>query len=146
MRGPHRQLRPFLRLTAAATLVVWLTALGFCTASDTPAIGRDNPAKDTCSDRCNKEHSSAPAKPACPSNCAPCDTLKTALLGATALKVMPPTLSVIHASPLVTLAFDAQIVPPTASVFRHARLRERVFTPEVCLGPAFRSHAPPSLA
>jgi hypothetical protein len=32
---------------------------------------------------------------------------------------------------------------PEARFDRHARSREWVFTPEVCLGPAFRSHAPP---
>ena len=45
----------------------------------------------------------------------------------------------------VVLALDATEVQPKASFSRQVRTRDWVFTPEVCLGPAFRSLAPPSL-
>ena len=38
------------------------------------------------------------------------------------------------------------IQPDAAPFLRHAIERDGVFTPEVCLGPAHRSHAPPFFA
>jgi hypothetical protein len=43
----------------------------------------------------------------------------------------------------VVLALDATATQPQAAFDRQAHSREWTFTPEVCLGPAFRSLAPP---
>ena len=37
------------------------------------------------------------------------------------------------------------LAAPNCEAVRQAKPRDGVFTPEVCLGPAHRSHAPPSL-
>jgi hypothetical protein len=40
-------------------------------------------------------------------------------------------------------AHHLSLLAPQALPARQTKRREWVFTPEVCLGPAFRSHAPP---
>ena len=152
MHSSQRILQPWLRFTAAATLGVWLAAVAFCTASDTVVAASESHAKPDCSgsasppDCCHKSSPSSPAKPLCPSNCAPCKVLKTALMGTPDARVIPPTGIALRAVVPFAPAFDVDFHPPTASIFRQARHRDWAFTPEVCLGPAFRSHAPPSLA
>ena len=42
-----------------------------------------------------------------------------------------------------SLDLDATATQPQAAFDRQAHSREWTFTPEVCLGPAFRSLAPP---
>ena len=59
-----------------------------------------------------------------------------------------PTLTVfqthtLYLLPSFVLALDAAEARPQAAFGRQAHLREWTFTPEVCLGPAFRSLAPP---
>lgn len=44
---------------------------------------------------------------------------------------------------LSPLALDEAEIQPQAAFALQVRSPERVFTPEVCLGPAFRSLAPP---
>jgi len=70
--------------------------------------------------------------------------VKSALLGGSSAKLNPPTPAVLYTLPLIALALDSQFDQPTASLFRHARPHDWVFTPEVSLGSACRSHAPPS--
>ena len=144
-------MRPWLRFAAAATLGVWLAAVGLCTTSDTLAAGAESHAKPACTDSapvpdcCHKSAPSSPAKQPCSSDCAPCKVLKTALLGTTDARVIPLLGIALCALVPFAPAFDAGFQPSTASVFRQAQHREWTFTPEVCLGPAFRSLAPPSL-
>jgi len=45
----------------------------------------------------------------------------------------------------VAFALNKAETRPQAAFTLRVRSREWVFTPEVCLGPAFRSHAPPFL-
>ena len=45
----------------------------------------------------------------------------------------------------ISLALDATETQPKAAFFGQSRTRDWTFTPEVCLGPAFRSLAPPFL-
>jgi hypothetical protein len=45
----------------------------------------------------------------------------------------------------LSLALDATEGQPEAAFFRQSGTHDWVFTPEVCLGPAFRSLAPPFL-
>lgn len=154
MRFGQRQMSRVFRLMAAIALVGWLGATTFCTLAGSgfliaQSVGSTKVAcaeAGKCAKHCDKESPSSPSKPACPPGNNICSVIKTALLGGPAAELIPPTVSVLYTLPLVALALGSQLDQPTTSVFRQARLRDWVFTPEVYLGPAFRSHAPPSLA
>ncbi|HWC61899.1 MAG TPA: hypothetical protein VHC44_19585, partial [Verrucomicrobiae bacterium] len=74
---------------------------------------------------------------------ASCDTLKTALTGSNASPVVTRDFPLLYTLPPTALALVTTAIEPAASFSRHASSRKWVFTPELSLGPAFRSHAPP---
>lgn len=75
---------------------------------------------------------------------ASCDTLKTALSGNAAPLLVTPDFSVLYSlAPLAQLS-DA-MMERNALISRQPPDREMRSTPEVYLGPAFRSQAPPVL-
>jgi hypothetical protein len=69
--------------------------------------------------------------------------LKIALHSAPTHELALPDFHVLYVLPVGVAALNAGLDQPTASVFRQDRLGDWVFTPEVSLGPACRSHAPP---
>ena len=149
MRQHYLQLNLSLRVLAAMTLVLWLAEMTFCAWGETVSVGSESSAvacavADSCGGHCDTESPSSPSKPVCPPDSSACQAVKSALLGGSEAKLNPPTPSVLYMLPLVALAFESQFDQPTASLFRHVRPRHWVFTPEVSLGPAFRSLAPPS--
>jgi hypothetical protein len=75
-----------------------------------------------------------------------CSTIQ-ALIPTMTPVVIPKTVSqpVLNISPLCAARQHMFAAPPSETL-RQAKPRDWVFTPEVCLGPAFRSLAPPSLA
>lgn len=73
-----------------------------------------------------------------------CSTLKATLPSAKALVLLKP---VFYPIPFLSdrrEAGKAEIDTSHGFQYRQAKPPEWVFTPEVCLGPAFRSHAPPA--
>lgn len=72
-----------------------------------------------------------------------CSTLKNLASTSTTLTHITPEFAVLYVLAPFALAHDAIATEPNASNFRETNHRDRVFTPEVSLGPAFRSLAPP---
>jgi hypothetical protein len=134
---------PLIRIFAACALFVWLAALTFCSMecnlghshsdkSDTEhavSSPHDTPSPD--SDNHDKHDDSL------------CVSLKTSVHTTNGFVFSKPDfgcgLALSFASPSQPLA--ATDIKPLIS--RQPPDRQRVFTPEVSLGPAFRSHAPP---
>lgn len=83
------------------------------------------------------------ATPTSPASTSKCQALKTMLAG-DALTLPVPQLQTHYLLGPITVALDGIETEPEAS-FRQAKARPWVFTPEVFLGPAFRSLAPPML-
>ena len=138
---------PLLRWFAAATLVLWIGAnvlcqshclLGPCADSD----DADHHALEMADSHHGDEQAPQPGHQD-GSEPAACQTLKSALLGSSPSQPLAPHFAVLYVLAPALLTFDATDIQTTPSFSRQARLREWVFTPEVCLGPAFRSHAPP---
>ena len=148
MRLRQTTLSPLLRSLAALALVVFVAAQAMCFVHCNFGGGHGDKAQPSCHG--SPQHATShdgddDSAPSTPSPTAACSTLKTMLAGgdAPALTAFQPhTLYLL--SPVV-LALDATEVQPKASFSRQVRTRDWVFTPEVCLGPAFRSLAPPSL-
>src|SRR5581483_11063547 len=146
MRSRDMILRPLLRWMAVLTLLVWTGAQALCqvhclsgTCQDEPgAAGRV--AEKASTSQHGDEHSPHHHDD---SSDAACDTLKTALTGNTSSPVVTPDFSLLYALAPAVLALDTTAIESAAAFSRDARSHVWVFTPEVCLGPAFRSHAPP---
>lgn len=75
-----------------------------------------------------------------------CSTLTATAQIATPFAIAKPLLQPLNFLCTVLQARDPMLAAPEAKPLRQAKDRDWVFTPVVCLGPAFRSLAPPSLA
>ena len=145
MKSSSAKLNPFLRFAAAGTLLVWLSAVAMCQAH-------------CCGDNCgNDDH--AGAKIALHNSAAnshdgdkdnhhddsACLTLKSALQSNHGIALVKPDFHFLYSMALVTLAPDPAAIEPVTTLRQNGRC-DWAFTPEVCLGPALHSLAPPSLA
>ena len=146
---------PVHRWFAAMTLLVWIGAQALCQShclleacgneSDAVDHHATDHATDVSKSHHGDEHSSPPGDQDNSGESSACQTLKTALTGSGSPPLVATHFPLLYALAPVALPLDATATEPLASFSRQARLREWVFTPEVCLGPAFHSHAPPVL-
>jgi hypothetical protein len=141
VRQKQKSLRPLLRELAALTLVVFVAAQAACIIHCHFEGGHGTAGKPSC-------HGTAQAKPSPgkhvpPAPSSSCATLKSLLAGDDAYTLAAPVLQLVH---FVLLTWDALKASEQESALAHSRqplTRDWAFTPEVCLGPAFRSLAPP---
>jgi hypothetical protein len=71
-----------------------------------------------------------------------CDSLHSTCLTSTTEKIVKPDFAAFIVS-WFSAAAEIETCLPEAPASRQPPDRKWVFTPEVCLGPAFRCHAPP---
>ena len=139
-------LSPLLRSLAGATLLVWLAAWVFCSVDCCAGDSDSQPGHhDEQATASQHDHDQAPdSDNHSGHDDSACTTLKTLVPTASNLVLLKPdfgfcTLSFVSPPQMLTVA---QIETP---ISRQPPDREWLLTPEVCLGPAFRSHAPPVL-
>jgi hypothetical protein len=140
------KLSPVLRSLAATTLFVWVGALLLCQSeccSGTDDETTNEPAHHhpglTAHSRGHHDHT--PAQQHHDEN-AFCLSVKSLLYSDTGVSHFKPVFQSLYALPSEpgSLQTETRAVTPA---FRQAKPADFVFTPEVCLGPAFRSLAPP---
>jgi hypothetical protein len=148
MRSHKKTMKPLLRPFAAAALFVWLVAQVLCTAHCNFGFGHGDSEHASC-------HGSSPSQAHHDDRNSPgpthkgsstssaCLTLKSALFDGKASALLIPEFQFGYALPWFAPAIEATQTELVAPFSRQARPRDWVFTPEVCLGPAFRSNAPP---
>ena len=135
------------RLCAVLWLVGWVAALCACTLNCGAVVCDDSKQCHTASlEVGNHEHhgdASAPEKRSSPEQF--CSSLQSAVWPSANPLIFKPA-----GCPVLTSAFAAwplfdftDLQPPS---LRQIKTREWLFTPEVYLGPAFRSLAPPILS
>ena len=151
MRSRQTTFSPLLRSFAAGVLLVWVAAQVLCFAHCNFGVGHGSSEQPSC-------HASAPSPahhedgdssgPAHhdSSASAACSTLKSALVGSGSVALVQPDFHLLYTLAPVALMLDMTAAAPTSPSSRQAKARDWVFTPEVCLGPAHRSHAPPFLS
>ena len=140
-----RKLQPFWRITAFVTLILWATALGVCSAHC--ALGQTR----------HGGNNSAEALPPCHGGPAPADsdsnsskatsfciTIKTLYSAGADVALNPPDTLALFQPMFAVLSVTEITFTPNAQLLRHTHPPNFVFTPEVYLGPAFRTHAPPT--
>ena len=149
MRSRPKTLSPLFRSLAAAVLMVFAAAQALCFVHCNFGGGHGDKAQPSChgSPQTTASHDDhdGPA-PSTPAATTTCSTLKTMLAGADAPPLVAPQLHTLYLLAPIALALDATETQPDASFFRQAGTGDWVFTPLVCLGPAFRSLAPPALS
>jgi hypothetical protein len=135
-----------LRLCAAVWLLAWIAASGFCALEpvfDQAESGAHHHADQTAapsSEDSNHSHDSDKndgAEHSC------CTSLTAAPQFASSAIFTKPDFGKSLPLSFLWLAQTLTFVQPEAPAMRQSPDRQWVFTPEVCLGPAFRSHAPP---
>lgn len=153
MRSRPTTFSPLLRSLAAVTLLVWVVAQACCFAHCNFGVSMGGSGKSSCHDSAlTKGQPDEGGGSCCPKNrdrstgvvCA--TMMKSALAGETPAILVQPDLHLLHDLVPFALMLDATATEPTASFFRQATPLDWAITPELCLGPAHRSHAPPSLA
>lgn len=137
------------RFIAAATLFVWVAALLSCTThcAGISFGSHDNePGQPSChASGKTDRHSEEPSTPCKESSFGwSCLTLKSALVDGKVPILTQPDLPLLYTSAPFLVVLRTALGDGASVVFRQAQRRDWVFTPEVCLGPAFQSLAPPS--
>ncbi len=146
MRLGQTILSPWLRSLAAFALVVFIAAQTMCFIHCHFGGGHGNSdAQPSCHGPQAKAAHDDQDSPA-PAPTTTCSTLKNMLTGSDAPTLSSPQLHTLYLLAPAWLVLDATETQPQAAFFRQARSRDWLLTPEVCLGPALRSLAPPSLS
>lgn len=141
MKNSSAKLNPVLRFVAAGTLLIWLSAVVMCRmhccGDDCQAGAQVAPHNGMANshDRDKDNHHDDLA----------CLTLKSAVHSDNGIAFARPNPDFVHSLASVALVADEMAVEP-AACFRQQKRCDRAFTPEVCLGPALHSLAPPALA
>jgi len=151
MRYRQTTLSPLFRCFAAVTLLMWLVARVLCAAHCSLGVGHGDDDHASChgsaltASHPDDGESSAPTHDDSDATTS-CLVLRFVLPDSNALTLVHPEFHQLDTLLLVALALDVAVTDSSTPMFRQASRRDWVFTPEVCLGPAFRSHAPPVLA
>ena len=150
MNSRPKVLAPWLRWAAAVTLLCWIAAASLCTAHCAGFCGHGDAGQPSCHAAAASHHDDDGDHPSDPAHhdsspTALCLALKAALPNLDTGAHFPPNSALLHLFAPPTFAVDATSPDRIENDLRQARAREWVFTPEVCLGPACRSLAPPFL-
>jgi hypothetical protein len=140
----QKQLCPLLRSIAAVTLLFWVSAVALCAVHCTSGTGNADSCHGSAVEQSTHDDHDSPGPAHHDSSASTCLTLKSALSNMNAPVYVHPEFSMLYTLAPLAFALDSTVTEPTTLVFRQARPNEWVFTPEVCLGPAFRSLAPPA--
>ncbi len=140
-------LSPLLRSLAGAMLLVWMTALAFCSAEcflgDSHCQPTHHDEQATTSHHHHDEAPDSEKHDGCDNSF--CDSLQTIVHTASGNHLFKPDFGLAYILDFAPSQIST-IPQAEAQISRQPPDRKWVFTPEVYLGPAFRSHAPPVLA
>jgi hypothetical protein len=147
MSSRQTKLRPLFRWFAAMTLFLWMGAQALCQVYCLPGACHDESDTSVGDEATTSPSHHDDERSPHPDNSADasCATLKSALSSHASSPLIIPEFSVLHMLAPTALALDVSDIEPVALFSRPARRRDWVFTPLVCLGPAFCSLAPPVL-
>jgi hypothetical protein len=145
MRSSQTAMNPLFRSLAILTLAVFVAAEVMCFVHCHFGGGHGNAAEASCHGATSSEPGHDEDGPI-PSATASCFTLQNLLTTSGALTLVVPEFPSLYTVAPVALALDTTATELTASVSRPAWPRNWVFTPEVYLGPALHSLAPPLLS
>ena len=135
------RLEPGWRICAALLALVWVAAFAICSTdglgghSDSDHAARaaqTEPAHGHSDSDKHDEHDDSF-----------CVALHSVCLASASPTLTKPDFGLAFAQDFAFITHSIPLHAPETAIFRQPPEREWVFTPEVCLGPALRSHAPP---
>lgn len=158
-----------LRIVAAGCIILWLQATSHCAierlfgddhhqaeaaTSGTLAHDGDHSQEAEAAEHTQGEVSNSHDAAHRPHDSHPhdggddacCSTVTATAQIATPIVIVKPGLETLNFLCTDLQAHGSMLAASADTAERHAKPRDRVFTPEVCLDPAHRSLAPPSLA
>lgn len=151
-----------VRITAAAVIVLWLAAVSACNleflfccdSHGQETIGQDGLVQNSRDEGAHHSHEaedhsngaktdshSSPGHDGKEHTC--CSTLKAVVQMSKSLLIAKLVLQPIAVASAPGQDHPETIPATERSTNRQTKWRDRVLTPEVCTGPANRSHAPP---
>ena len=148
----QRRLNPMLRICAALMVLVWVAASGFCSVESFFGHAEHNSnslahhENDTAASTADSDHHSHDSDKNGSEEHSCCATLTAASPSVNSAILAKPDFGKLLSLNFLWLAQALTFVQPEVPISRQPPDREWVFTPEICLGPAFRSHAPPLAA
>lgn len=141
------KLKPAIRLYATVSLFVWLVAVTFCSAEC--FIG-DSHCQACHDERTASSHHESDQTPGSDKhegrNDSFCESLKSVAQPAHSSVLSKPDFGLVFIQKFVTPSQALIIAEFKSLIFRQPSDRDWLLTPELCLGPAFRSLAPPVLS
>ncbi len=144
MRSSSAKLNPFLRFVAAGMLLTWLAAVTDCS---TECLGEDSHSDSAKLDQSaavsGQSHDSDKHDSHDDSFCA---SLHSICPGSPSSALPNPDFGLAATLDFISFALLVALAQLETPVSRQPPDSNRVLTPEVCLGPAFRSLAPPVVA
>lgn len=148
MRLRQKTLSPVLRYFARAALVAFVVAQTLCFVHCNFGGGHGDSAPPSCHSSalpqaCHDEDGAPPES--APSKATSCSTLQNLFLGDSPT-VPVPEFYPLHTPVSFALELNLTAKEPGTSIYRQGTHGDWVLTPEVSLGPAFRSLAPPFVA
>ena len=146
MRSHRTKLRPLFRWLAGLTLLIWLGANVLCQTHCLVESCKDEGIASgaAVAESAHGDEHNAPSGHDEKSNAA-CETLKSALNETPAAFLTAPTLTFLHGAVPAALSLDTTAIELNSTIPPQPPDLEALSTPVVCLGPAFRSQAPPVL-
>lgn len=146
MRSRRTTLNPLLRCAAAGMLALWVSAVVLCQVhcscqGDDAISGKTLATRGEVSSF-HHENKDAPS-PADHHDDSLCVSLKSTALADNTFTLVHPASALLYTLSPSTVAPNATIANPPAPFFRQSRWPDWALTPEVSLGLAFRSLAPP---
>ena len=152
-RSRQYRLNPLLRIGAALLVLVWVASTSLCSAEHlirhSESAGAHDDASavdhhDVASSDADSGHSHDSGKHHDDQHSC-CDSPKILPQSSQSGLLAKPDFGKAFSISAILLAQELTRVQAntTALSVRHAAERDWIFTPEVSLGPAFRSHAPP---
>jgi hypothetical protein len=141
-------LKPLLRNFAALTLTVFVVAEALCFVHCHFRGGHGDAEQRSCHSTAatqSNHNDDGPSSSKSPAK-GSCSTLQNLLVNNDALIVVVPEFPALYFLTPLAFALDTTEIEPASLRLRHARLREWALTPEVYLGPAIHSLAPPLLS
>ena len=149
----RRRAKLFVRMTTLLFLPVWIMALVACSFDCFPgdcgnhgageASERADAAHADSHSDDSHDHDSPPAPAKAPHSEGFCASLASTTVTSTSVAIAPPHSEIVAAT-VVSVTPTTSAENFTFHVFsRQTKRAIWVFTPEVCFGPALRSHAPP---
>ncbi len=138
-----------MRLFAALSVLIWLSATSYCSLESFVGHGeaKDHHVGQVANHAADESHEDADHPHDSDKNghdqesC--CDSLQTTPQYGSSLVLLKPDLGKLPSLSFLWLARTLTLDAPEPTPPRQAQHADWIFTPEVCLGPAFRSHAPP---